>query len=498
MDDPREPHYTVLKRILRYVCGTLDHGLQLYRSPTTQLIAYSDADWAGCPSTRRSTYGYCVFLGDNLIMWSSKRQHVISRSNAKSEYRSDANVVAEMAWVHIFTNGLPSSLFTEFRSSLSGRPPPAPSVDTFKTNPKYACHISTPSPIPRSHLYVLRNPQWQHAMQDNYNALITNGIRRVLSPMVVVSSKLDVKNAFLHGHLSETVYMHQPLGFVDPTCLDHGTETAYLLLYVDDIILTTSSSALLQHLISFLHSEFSLTDLGPLNYFLGISAHRTDSGMFISQTKYATEILERAHMLNCNPCNTPVDTDSKLGPDGDPFEDPTLFCSLVGALQYLTFTRSDLSYVVQQAGCPSTQRSTSGYCVFLGDNLITWSSKRKHVISRSNAKAEYRGVANAVADTTWVRNLLRELLVPLRSATLVYCDNAGCPFTQRSTSGYCVFLGDNLITWSSKHQHVISRSNAEAEYHGVANAVAETTWVRNLLRELLVPLRSATLVYCDN
>ncbi|GKD83374.1 ribonuclease H-like domain-containing protein [Tanacetum coccineum] len=100
MHDPREPHYIALKRILRYVCGTLDHGLQLYASTTFQLNAYSDADWAGCPSTRRSTSGYCVFLGDNLISWSSKRQHVISRSSSEAEYRGVVNAVAEMAWVH--------------------------------------------------------------------------------------------------------------------------------------------------------------------------------------------------------------------------------------------------------------------------------------------------------------------------------------------------------------------------------------------------------------
>nr|GEY59361.1 ribonuclease H-like domain-containing protein [Tanacetum cinerariifolium] len=99
---------------------------------------------------------------------------------------------------------------------------------------------------------------------------------------------------------------------------------------------------------SSLHGEFSMTDLGPLNYFLGISAHRTSFGLFLSKTKYATDVLERAHMLNCNPCKTPVDTDTKLGPHGSPVEDPTFHRSLAGALQYLTFTRPDLSYAVQQ------------------------------------------------------------------------------------------------------------------------------------------------------
>ncbi|GKC48632.1 ribonuclease H-like domain-containing protein [Tanacetum coccineum] len=77
-------------------------------------------------------------------------------------------------------------------------------------------------------------------------------------------------------------------------------------------------------------------------------------------------------------------------------------------------------------------------------------------------------------------------------------DWAGCPMTRRSTSGYCVFLGNNLLSWSSKRQPTLYRSSAEAEYRGVAYAVAETCWLRNLLRELHTPLSSATLVYCDN
>ncbi|GKA53504.1 ribonuclease H-like domain-containing protein [Tanacetum coccineum] len=92
----------------------------------------------------------------------------------------------------------------------------------------------------------------------------------------------------------------------------------------------------------------SMTDLGLLNYFLGVSVTRNTFGMFLSQQKYATEVLERAGMLTCNPCRTPVDTDSKLAATGDPVSDPTLYRRLAGPLQYFTFTRPDISYAVQQ------------------------------------------------------------------------------------------------------------------------------------------------------
>lgn len=90
---------SALKRIIRYVQGTLDFGLHLYASSTSTLVSYTDADWGGCPDTRRSTSGYCVFLGDNLISWSSKRQPTLSRSSAEAEYRGVENVVSESCWL---------------------------------------------------------------------------------------------------------------------------------------------------------------------------------------------------------------------------------------------------------------------------------------------------------------------------------------------------------------------------------------------------------------
>nr|GEZ66332.1 hypothetical protein [Tanacetum cinerariifolium] len=209
--------------------------------------------------------------------------------------------------------------------------------------------------------------------------------------------QLDVKNAFLNSDLSETVYMYQPPGFVDFLFPHHvcrlqrrGTEVAYLLIYVDDIVLITSSADLLQRIISSLHKEFDMTDLEALNYFY----------------RFLLPVTLKA-----------FDTESKLDTEGDPVSDPSLYRSLAVGLQYLTFTRPDW------AGCPTTRCSTSGYCVFLRDNLLSWSSKRQHTLSRSSAEAEYKGVSNAVAEMVWLRNLLRELHTPLLFATLFYCDN---------------------------------------------------------------------------
>ncbi|GJS27793.1 ribonuclease H-like domain-containing protein [Tanacetum coccineum] len=329
--------------------------------------------------------------------------------------------------------------------------------------------------------------------------------------------QLDVKNAFLNGDLSETVYMHQPPGFVDSRYPNHvcllqrslyglkqaprawfqrfagyatragfspsrcdsslfiytqGSQVAYLLIYVDDIILTASSPVLLQQIVDSLHKEFDMTDLGALNYFLGISVVRHPTGLFLSQKKYARQLLERAHMVNCNPSRTPIDTDSKLGPDGVPVQDPTLYRSLAGGLQYLTFTRPDLSYAVQQV------------CLYMHDPREPHFAALKRIMRYVQGTLELGLQLYASATTS---------LVGYTDA-----DWAGCPSTRRSTSGYCVFLGDNLLSWSAKRQHTISRSSAEAEYRGVANVVAETAWIRNLLRELHSPLLTATLVYCDN
>jgi hypothetical protein len=151
-----------------------------------------------------------------------------------------------------------------------------------------------------------------------------------------------------------TIYLLS-LGFVEAKSdtslfiFCRGVDTVYLLLYVDDIVLTTSSTALLQHTISALKREFAMKDLGLLHHFLGVSVQHQIDGLFLTQRQFALDILERTGMVYCKPISTPVDMHAKVSATfGPPAADPTQFRSLVGALQYLTFTRPDIAYAVQQ------------------------------------------------------------------------------------------------------------------------------------------------------
>lgn len=224
---------------------------------------------------------------------------------------------------------------------------------------------------------------------------------------------------------------------------------AYLLLYVDDIVLTASSDSLLQSIISCLSSEFAMKDLSPLIYFLGIAVTRHESGLFLSQRKYAEKIIERAGMTSCKPVATPVDTQGKLSAtSGSPYENPSHYRSLAGALQYLTITRQEIAYAVQQV------------CLHMHDPRDIHMKALKRILSYIQGTLDF-GL-----------HLYKSSVSSLVSYT--DADWGGCPDTRRSTSGYCVFLGDNLISWSSKRQPTLSLSSAEAEYRGVANVVFES------------------------
>jgi histone deacetylase 1/2 len=120
---------------------------------------------------------------------------------------------------------------------------------------------------------------------------------------------------------------------------------------VDDIIVASSSQAAIDRLLRDLHKEFALKDLGNLHYFLGIEVHRSHNGLVLNQAKYAQDVLARVGMTYCSGSPTPLSSSEKItAREGDLLghEDSTKYRSMVGALQYLTLTRPDISYVVNK------------------------------------------------------------------------------------------------------------------------------------------------------
>ncbi|KAJ9689309.1 hypothetical protein PVL29_014807 [Vitis rotundifolia] len=232
---------------------------------------------------------------------------------------------------------------------------------------------------------------------DTFSPVAKIAYVRLLLSMAAMRSwplyQLDIKNAFLHGDLAEEVYMEQPPGFVAQgesglvcrlrrslyglkqspqawfsrfssvvqefgmfhSTADHSVfyhhnssgQCIYLVVYVDDIVITGSYRNGIQNLKQHLFTYFQSKDLGKLKYFLGIEIAQSSSGVVLSQRKYALDILEETGMLDCKPVDTPMDPNVKLIPgQGEPLGDPGRYRRLVGKLNYLTITRPDISFPV--------------------------------------------------------------------------------------------------------------------------------------------------------
>jgi hypothetical protein len=198
-----------------------------------------------------------------------------------------------------------------------------------------------------------------------------------------------------------------------------GTATAFLL-YVDDIILTASSAALLHDIVTRLGASLAIKDLGPVHYFLGFQVTRSPQGFFLCQEKYAEELLDRAGMSRCKAASTPIDTSAKLAADDSaPVSDPGEFRSLAGGLQYLTMIRTDLARAVQQI------------CLHMHD------LRASHLQLLKRTLRYVRGTTHF--------GLHLHHSPPLGIHAYSDADWAGCPDTRRSTLGFCVYLGDSCF-----------------------------------------------------
>ncbi|XP_026420706.1 uncharacterized protein LOC113316773 [Papaver somniferum] len=243
-----------------------------------------------------------------------------------------------------------------------------------------------------------------------------------------------------------------------------------LLLYVDDIILTGNSDVLLEKLVQALSKEFAMKQSGNLSYFLGIEAQINEDSLTLTQKKYTLELITKANMLECKPCDTPVVKESRASiHDGVLLENPAEYKTLVGIkriLRYLkgtiglgiTLRKGDISSVKAYtdsdwAGCPDTRRSTSGYAVFMGSSLICWSSKKQPTVSMSSSEAEYKCLSVTASELEWLSNVFKELHISVNLPMHVFCDN---------TSAIC--LAFNLVF------HARAKK-IEVQYHLVRDLV---------------------------
>jgi Reverse transcriptase (RNA-dependent DNA polymerase) len=211
----------------------------------------------------------------------------------------------------------------------------------------------------------------------------------------------------------------------------------YLLVYVDDILLISNDPKSILSCTTFLQQKFSLKDLSSLNYFLGIETHISTQGLALLQTKYFKDLLHKTQMDQVKPCSTPMAAAFILSlQDIASFPDLHLYRSVVGTLQYATIIRPDIVFVVNKVS------------QFMHAPTVNHWSVVKRILRYLNGTLSHGF-----------------LLQPSTSLQLhAYCDTdwAGSINDCRSTSGFCIFLGPNLIFWSAKKQVTVSRSSTEA------------------------------------
>jgi histone deacetylase 1/2 len=218
-----------------------------------------------------------------------------------------------------------------------------------------------------------------------------------------------------------------------------GRYTMFVLVYVDDIIVASSSPQATNALLADLQCDFAIKDLGDLHYFLGIEVKRGPHKLILTQERYARDVLKRSGMEKCKSIDTPLSSSDKLSiEDGDKLghEDATRYRSVVGALQYLTLTRPDISFSVNKV------------CQFLhSPTTVHWSAV-KRILSYIQGTIK---LGLQIGKT-------QSMLVSAFSDA----DWAGCVNDRRSTGGFAVFLGGNLISWTARKQPTVSRSSTEA------------------------------------
>lgn len=294
-----------------------------------------------------------------------------------------------------------------------------------------------------------------------------------------------------------------------------GSYTTFMAVYVDDIMITGNNDEEISNLKSFLDQTFKIKDLGRLNFFLGIEVLYTTKGVVLSQRKYAHELLQDFDCKGSAICPLPSNRKLLLG-QGEMLASPEIYRKLVGKLNLLVHTRPDLAFAVQHlsqfmsdprvphlevafhvlkyikvdpnqgllmnndkdftlkaycnsdwASCPQSRRSVSGFIILLGNNPITWKSKKQIIVSLSSAEAEYRIMQQVTTELAWLTRLLHEISVPNVVPLPIRCDSQAAIHIARNPVFHertkhveinCHFIREKLQDGLIKLQHVPTSS----------------------------------------
>ncbi|KAJ9566345.1 hypothetical protein OSB04_002311 [Centaurea solstitialis] len=329
--------------------------------------------------------------------------------------------------------------------------------------------------------------------------------------------QMDVKTAFLYGHLKEEVYVAQPKGFVDKEYPDYvyvldkalyglkqaprawyeelskhllskgfkkgsvdstlflmkeGEHIVVIQIYVDDIIFGSTSRELCKKFETVMTEEFKMSMMGEINFFLGLQVRQFSDGIFINQSKYIFDLLKKYDMSGCHSIGTPMATGNSIGPDHEGKDvDLRNYRSMVGSLMYLTTSRPDIMF----ATCVCARYQAK--------------PKESHLAA---VKRIFRYLKGTPYYGIWYPKGLGFELQAYTDA-----DYGGCNMDRKSTSGHLQFLGNKLVSWASKKQQCVSTSTAESEYVAAASCCSQVLWMQSQLRDYGLEYKKIP-IYCDS